>query len=167
MKDAIEMQLTGDMEGYLDRIGAAAGEATLRSGAYAGASLVRDEAERRAPRLTGNLARNLIVKRLEEKSNGNEVQTYKVTVRSGKAREDGAFYWRWVEDGHKFVGKNKRSGKGANWKAHRAMMEAEYGSSKVGARPFLRPAYIAMKGRIIPAMINRMREKFSEYMGTK
>lgn len=168
MRDAIEMTLTGDMDKFLDKIGAAAGEATLRAAGFAGAVLVRDEAQRLAPKLTGTLARNVIVKRMEEKSNGNEVQTYKVTVRTGKFEVDGdAFYWRWVENGHKFVGRNKKTGKGANWKAHRQLMEAEYGTSKKGARPFLRPAYSAMKGRILPVMVSRMREKFTEYMSTK
>lgn len=167
MRDAIEMTLTGDMEGFLDKISEAAGEKTLRATGFAGAFIIRNEAERLAPKDTGNLARNVIIKRLEEKSDSNKIQTFLVTVRSGKTRDDGAFYWRWVEDGHKFVGRNKKSGKGANWKRHRKLMEAEYGSSKKGARPFLRPAYTNMRTRILKVMAEKMAEKFAEYMGTK
>lgn len=122
-------------------------EPTLRAVGFAGADLLRDEAKRNAQShiQTGTLHRNIIVKRVEEESDGALRQVYIVTVRRGNYGGGDAYYARWVERGHKFVPKNTnvsaRTGRTIGWAAHRRAAELEYGSSRVPAYPYMRPAY--------------------------
>ena len=158
----IDTKLTGDMMQGLDKLAAAAGEATLRAAGFAGAKVFLDEAKIRVPVKSGTIKANLIIKRAEEKSNGADKQTYLVTVRSGTQGNDGdAYYWSWVENGHLIVGKKAKS---ATWKGHREAAKREFGDSKVGAKPFLRPAYTAMKDKAIIAMKTKMAEKIKTFL---
>lgn len=146
----------------LDKLIEAAGESTLRATGFAGAVVFRDEASRLVPVKEGIIKRNIIVKRAEEKSDSNVRQTYLVTVRTGKQGNEGdAYYWRWVEKGHKIV---PRKPKDVAWKVHRAAAELEYGNSKVPAHPFMRPAYDNMKEKALKAMRARMAGKIKEYL---
>lgn len=139
------------------------GEQLLRSAGYAGAAVFRDEAIQLVPVKKGIIKRNIIVKRAEERSDNAKIQTYYVTVRKGKMNVEGdAFYWRWVEYGHSYVKKKK---KGITWKAHRAAMALEYGSSSAPARPFMRPAYENKKAEAVEAMQKQMAKKFKELVG--
>ncbi len=143
----------------------ALGESTLRATGFAGAEVFRDEAKRNASShvKTGVLMNNIIVKRAEEASDTNKVQTYLVTVRSGKHGHAGdAYYWRWVENGHSFV---RRKKKGTSWKAHRAAALLEYGSSSVPAKPFMRPAYESKKQEAIDAMNKKLAERVAQHLG--
>lgn len=160
----IKTKLSDSFMADLDKLTEACGEATLRATGYAGAKVLMDEAVLRVPVKTGTIRANIIIKRREEKSKGDETQTYIVTVRSGKFGSDGdAFYWKWVENGHKFVG---RKAKNVSWKAHRAAAEKlEFGSSKMGAKPFLRPAFEAKKDQVIVVMRQKMAEKIKEFLG--
>lgn len=133
----------------------AVGESTLRQTGFAGAAIFREEAKRNAAShvKTGILYRNIIVKRLEEDSDTNSRQAYLVTVRAGKMNQEGdAFYWKWVERGHKFVPRNPKQGKGADWKAHRAAAALEYGTASVPAYPFMRPAFDSKQSEAIEKM---------------
>lgn len=140
-------------------------EAALRAATFAGAEVFRDEAKRNAQGhiQTGTLWRNIIVKRLEEESDGAKRQVYKVTVRSGPRSGDDAYYWRWVERGHKFVPRNPnvnpRTGKKFGWEAHRRAAELEYGTSRVPAYPFMRPAYESRKAAAVEAMTTKLAEQ--------
>lgn len=132
-----ETKLTGNLLSALEKLSAAAGESTLRSAGVAGAKVFQEEAKIRVPVSTGVIKNNIIIKRAEEKSNGAQKQTYLVTVRTGKKNAEGdAFYWRFVE----------------------------FGTSKVAAQPFMRPAFEAMKRRALEAMRQRMREKIAELL---
>lgn len=165
MADTVEAKLTGDLMEGLDKLLGPQGEQLLRAGGFAGAAVFRDEAIQLVPVRKGVIKRNIIVKRIEEKSDGAAVQTYHVTVRKGKFNVEGdAYYWRWVEYGHSFV---RRKKKGDTWKAHRAAMALEYGSSSAPAHPFMRPAYDRMKRSAITAMARRMGERFKELIGSK
>lgn len=160
----VDVKLTGDITAAFDKLSAALGEATLRATAFAGAKVILDEAKHNAaPSVkTGTILRNIIIKRAEEKSKGNELQTYLVTVRAGQRGEDGdAYYWRWVENGHKYV---KPKPKKVSWRAHRDLMDVEYGNSRVPAHPFLRPAYDSKKQEALEAMKKSMAEKFKTYL---
>lgn len=158
----VEAKFSSDMEAAFDRLTAAAGEATLRAAGFAGADLIRNQAVRNAPEITGVLKNNIIVKRAEEKSNGNQKQTYVVAIRKGKMNVEGdAFYGLWVEEGHKIVGKKA---KGTTWKAHRSAAAIEYGSSTVPAHPFMRPAWESLKGVVLEVMRKRMAEKIKEQL---
>ena len=112
---------TGNLESAFKKLSDAVGENALRAAGAAGAALIRDEAITRAPEDTGALRNNIIIKRLEEISKGNESQTYMVIPRSKPA-----FYWRFLE----------------------------FGTAKMGARPFMRPAFDARRGDAL----NKMRE---------
>lgn len=117
--------MSGDFDKALSKLGGAVNESVLRDVAYTGADIFRDEAQARAPVRKGVLKANVIVKHLEEDADGGKLQAYKVTVRSGKFNTEGdAFYWRWVE----------------------------FGTSKMAARPFMRPAYEAKVAEAVQKM---------------
>ena len=124
----------------------------LRVAVYSGAKVIRDEARLRAPKATmslgplqpppGTLKRSVIMKHIPELSNLTR-QTFFVTVRHGKKyRKQGkkgnlsqdAWYWRFVE----------------------------FGSSKMRARPFLRPALEAKRRAAVQAMKDRLSERVEQ-----
>ncbi len=121
----------------------------LRVSVYAGAKVVRDEARARAPKAAqslgpnqpppGTLKRSVIMKHIPELSSLTR-QTFFVTVRHGKKyRKQGkkgnlsqdAWYWRFVE----------------------------FGTRKMLARPFLRPALEAKRREAGQAMKDRLSER--------
>lgn len=121
----------------------------LRASVYAGAKVVRDEAKSRAPVAQqvrdprhpppGTLRRSIIMKHIRGLSNLTR-QTFFVTVRQGKKyRNQGkkknlsqdAFYWRFVE----------------------------FGTRKMAARPFLRPALEAKRYEAAEAIKTRLAER--------
>lgn len=144
------------------QIAEAVGESSLRAAGFAGAEVFRDEAKRNASahRKTGVLEKNIIVKRLEEESDGGKRQAYLVTVRTGKFGADGdAFYWRFVEQGHKFI----RRGKGKDDTLKKRRVEAlEFGTAMAPAYPFMRPAYESKKQEAADAMAAKLIEKLNE-----
>ena len=121
----------------------------LRVAVYAGAKVVRDDARARAPKAAqslgpnqpppGTLKRSVIMKHIPELSSLTR-QTFFVTVRHGKKyRKQGkkgnlsqdAWYWRFVE----------------------------FGTRKMRARPFLRPALEAKRREAGQAMKDRLSER--------
>lgn len=121
----------------------------LRASVYAGAKVVRDEAKSRAPVAQeiknprhpppGTLRRSVIMKHIRELS-GLTRQTFFITVRQGKKyRNQGkrrnlsqdAFYWRFVE----------------------------FGTRKMAARPFLRPALEAKRYEAADAIKSRLAKR--------
>lgn len=151
-------QLAEAIQRSTQQIRDAVDEPTLRRVGFAGADVFRDEAKRNAQAhiQTGTIYRNIIVKRLEEKSDGANKQTYVVTVRKGDYGGGDAFYWRFVEFGHKFVPRNTRvsarTGRRIGWAAHRRAAELEYGTASAPAYPFMRPAYESKKQQAADAM---------------
>jgi HK97 gp10 family phage protein len=106
------------------------GGGPLRLALLTAAKVMRDDAQARAPVDTGRLKRNIIVFRDRDPRSSGVTEQYGVTFRRGKkglrgrkryhttARgEKDAFYGRWVE----------------------------FGTSKMPAQPFLRPAFEAKK----------------------
>jgi len=170
-------QLQATVTDLVSRIGEAAGESTLRSTGFAGAEVFREEAKRNAAKnaKTFTIHRNIIVKRLEELSDAGQRQVYLVTVRKGNYGGSDAFYWRFVEDGHAKVRKNKtvskKTGKVVDWKRHRAneekywqkkAAEMEFGSARVPAKPFIRPAYESKKQEAADAMVSTLNEQLAK-----
>jgi HK97 gp10 family phage protein len=121
----------------------------LRVSVYAGAKVIRDEARIRAPKAIaslgpdqpppGTLKRSVIMKHIPELSSLTR-QTFFVTVRHGKKyRKQGkkgnlsqdAWYWRFVE----------------------------FGTRKMRARPFLRPALESKRRDAVQAMKDRLTER--------
>jgi HK97 gp10 family phage protein len=151
----IETKLSGDMLAGLERLAEAAGESTLRAAGFAGADLIRNEAKMRAPVKSGVLKASIIVKRAEEKSKGAERQTYLVLVRKGKKK-----YAKTRFNVRKDrVGKEYQTDGDAYYYKF-----IEFGTSKMAARPFMRPAFEAMKGQALDAMRDKMREKIAEHL---
>ena len=124
----------------------------LRASVYAGAKVVRDEAKFRAPKAakslgpnqppSGTLKRSVIMKQIRELS-GQDRQTFFVTVRHGKKyRKQGkkgnhsqdAWYWRFIE----------------------------FGTRKMAAHPFLRPALEAKRVEAAMAMKKRLQERIAK-----
>ena len=121
----------------------------LRVSVYAGAKVIRDEARLRAPKAAqslglgqpppGTLKRSVIMKQVPELSSQTR-QTFFVLVRHGKKyRKQGkkgnlsqdAWYWRFLE----------------------------FGTRKMRARPFLRPALEAKRREAVQAMKERLAER--------
>lgn len=153
------------------RLDEAVGESALRKAGFSGAEVLRDQAKQNSleHKKTGQLYGSIIAKRLEEDSDGARRQAYLVTVRNGRARGDGAFYWRFVEFGHKFVPRNKKvsakTGKKINWKAHRRAAELEYGTASAPAYPFMRPAFDSHGQKAVDVMTKTLAEQIKRNLG--
>lgn len=164
-------QLQEAMREMLSRVEESVGESALRTIGYAGAEIFRDQVKQNSlsNKKTGMLFDNIIVKRLEEDSDGGRRQAYMITVRNGTASSPGAFYWRFVEKGHKFVPKNKKvskkTGKTIGWKAHRQaaqrVADLEFGNKRTRAYPFMRPAYDSKKQEVIDVMTKTLAEQIA------
>ena len=150
--------LTGAVSATVDQVLSAVDESTLRKVGVAGAAVFRDEAKQNAlaHAQTQTIYRNIIIKRVEEESHDASRQVYIVTVRKGQFDGDDAYYWRWVEFGHKFV---PRKPKRRSWRAHRAAAALEYGTATVPAYPYMRPAYESHKGAAMDAMTRTLAEQ--------
>ncbi len=146
----------------VDQVLASVDQPALRAVGFAGAEIFRDEAKRNAQShaKTWTIWRNIIVKRLDEESDRSR-QVYLVTVRKGSFGGSDAFYWRFVEYGHKFVPKNtkvsKRTGRKIGWAAHRRAAALEYGTASAPAYPFMRPAYDSQKAFAVDAMTKQLK----------
>lgn len=97
----------------------------LRRALSSGAAVIRNEARRLAPRDTGEMVRDILIKRAKQ-ARGSGTIEYQVFVRTGKksrlagkkrnvARD--SFYWRFQE----------------------------FGTAKMAAHPFMRPAFDTKK----------------------
>jgi HK97 gp10 family phage protein len=163
MADLLNVKLSGDAFEGLARLTEALGENALRATGYAGAKVFQEEAIANTAKFkepTGVIRDNIIVKRIEEESDGAKKQTYRVVVRKGKMNVKGdAYYAGWVESGHKIV---RRKPKNKAWKAHREAEAVEFGSSTVPAKPFMRPAYTNKVKVALDAMRAKLAEKLKE-----
>lgn len=118
------------------------GRNVLRAAVNAGATAVRREVQTRAPVDTGRLRRSIYQRQVREQSNLQR-QVFHVGVRSGVRRnEDGskdrsrdAWYWRFIE----------------------------FGTVKLPARPFLRPAFESRQTEAIEAMRRRLKERIERF----
>lgn len=134
----------------------------LRRSVYAGARLVRDKVKATAPVETGTIKRAVVHKFARELSKDG-AQTYVVTLTRGKkyqrvgkkGRNQDAYYWPWVEYGHRIVAR-----KGKDGGTLRARRRAATGS--VPPHPFFEPAYHANRGEAERAIARRMEELIDE-----
>lgn len=162
-----ESDLAAVIERTAEQVIDSVGESTLRTVGFAGAEVFRDQVKQNAlaNKETGMLFDNVIIKRLEEEADGGRRQAYIVIVRSGTSSSPGAYYWRWVEFGHKFVPKNTRvspkTGRTIGWAAHRRAAELEYGTSTVPAYPFMRPAYESKKHEAVDVMTKTLADQLA------
>jgi HK97 gp10 family phage protein len=160
-------QLQEALKEMVSRVEESVSESALRTIGFAGAEVFHARAKQNslAHKKTGVLFNSIIVKRIVEDSDGGKRQVYLVTVRSGRYGGDDAYYWRFVEDGHKFVPRNKKvskkTGRTIGWKAHRKAAELEYGTASAPAYPFMRPAYESKKGEAIDVMTRTLTEQIA------
>jgi len=96
----------------------------------AGARIIRNAAKQRAAKRSGVLARNIVVRKEKKKFKRGRDSVYRVGVLHGKgARGGDPYYFRFVE----------------------------FGTSKMPARPFLRPALHSNGDAAIGAMAAKLR----------
>lgn len=159
----VDAKLVFDFDSALDKLTAAVGENTLRAAGFAGAAVFRDEVIRAAPKDTGFLSQQVGVIRATEKSDGAVVQTYLVKVRGGQIK-------------YANTRRNRRAGRitqaGESLKTYEQTDAFywrffEYGSSKMAARPFIRPSYESKKGEALQAMKTKLAEKINEALSAK
>lgn len=114
----------------------------LRQAVGAAAQVVRDDARTRVPVDTGLLRRSVIMKWIREKST-NSRQTFYVLWRRGKRFQ---------------AVKRKRKGKAivVNEDAFYGLF-VEFGTARMPARPFLRPAFEMRKRDAVAALKERLR----------
>ena len=128
----------------------------LRQSVAKGAAVIRDEAKTRAPvssgaprpgePLPGTLRRAIVIKH-DVKRSSLVSQTYVVAVRHGKRyrnrgkkgnRSQDAYYWRWVE----------------------------FGTVKMSARPFMRPAFETKKEAAVQEIARVLAERLMQESAT-
>jgi len=124
----------------------------LRAAVYAGAKVIRTEARQRAPVAespvrpgqpkAGTLRRAIIMKHLREQS-GQHRQTFAITVRRGRK--------------YRNQGKKKNSSQDA-WYWH----FIEFGTVKMAARPFLRPALESKRVQAVTAIKDKLAERIRQ-----
>ena len=160
-------ELMAAVQQTVDQVAGSIDESGLRAIGFSGAEPFREEAKRnaRARAKTFTIHNNIIIKRLDEESDGARRQVYLVTVRAGTYGGSDAFYWRFVERGHKFVPRNKKvskkTGKTTGWKAHRLAAELEYGTASAPAYPFMRPAYESKKQESVDVMTRTLADQLA------
>ena len=107
------------------------GRNVLRRAVSSAAAVIRDEARQRAPVLTGEMKRDIQIKR--ERVRTDVIALYSVFVRAGKKSrlagkgrnvDKDSYYWRFVE----------------------------FGTSKMAAHPFMRPAFETKKMAAVEAI---------------
>jgi HK97 gp10 family phage protein len=150
---SISVKFSSDVEGALSRLGEAMGERALRAAAFEGSDIIRDEVVQRAPVLTGLLKSDVLVKRLEEKSDGNQRQTYLITVRTGSKK---------YTNNRRNRQKN-RAGKSFQVTAAFYWRFIEFGTSKMAAKPFMRPAFDSTKQAARQAIRDKLADKLREF----
>lgn len=142
----------------LAKMSEAGSESTLRQAAVAGARVIHAEVQMRAPLGSvthtrsgkvyppGTLRKSIALYHDDDKSSvAKALQVYGVTV----GRD--AFYGLMVEDGHDFSGFVAKHAK-----------QTEFGTSRVAAHPFFRPAVDAKSREAIDAMTAVMQKKLDE-----
>lgn len=136
-----------ELNDALKKLPEAVAKNVLRGATNAGASVIRAEAKQRAPVYTGSLIardhpppgtlKKSIIQRQARQLSSLVKQVFHVGVRSGRGVKDkagrslDAYYWRFVE----------------------------FGTSKMAARPFLRPAFEAKKMAAVEAIRKYLAER--------
>jgi HK97 gp10 family phage protein len=150
----VEMKLQGfkELAAAMRELPDRVAKNALRSAVNAGATVIKKEAIRMAPEDTGALKANLYQKQIREQSSIYK-QVYYVGVRRGVAK-------------YANTAKNRRSGKAGQaykndgttfyWKF------LEFGTSKMAAKPFLRPAFEMQKESAVKAIGEKLDERIQK-----
>lgn len=137
------MQLVGfkELADKLKRLPQKVARNGLRAAVSAGAAVIRNEARDMAPVDTGEMKKDIQIKRERDDRNAQGlVASYSVFVRSGKKSriagrsrdiDKDSFYWKFLE----------------------------FGTSKMAAQPFMRPAFEAKKEAAVEAIGKKLDER--------
>lgn len=143
---SVQIRVRG-LEQALQRLDAATSESALRSAAFAGAAVFKEEVIARAPVGTGLLKSQIITAHAKDKSSGAQSQTYVVRVRGGKYANTRANRRKGR------VGQESGTGDAYYWRF------LEYGTAKAAARPFIRPSWEARRAHALAVMRARLWER--------
>jgi HK97 gp10 family phage protein len=137
------VQVTGmaELERKIVAMGQKVGLKAIRSALVAGAQIVKKDSMARVPVLTGRLKRSLYIKRMSKPNPFKENVIF--GARHGKKMQKrglDAFYWGFIEFGHK-----DRAGK------------------NVPAKSFIRPAFESSKQRALDRIKVVLQNKISQY----
>ena len=138
MAATVKLEGFRELEKQLDNLSKAAGKAALRKSLYRAAQPLADLAQSKAPRLTGALQGSIIV---GAKLNGRQKKLHRRMFRDERSSVE------------LFVGPSYLLGDGGR---HGHLVE--FGTRKMSAQPFMRPAWDQDK----TAMLDRLRENLWE-----
>lgn len=135
MADLMKIQGFKELAAAMRQLPERVAKNALRAAVNAGASEIRKEARARVPVDSGLTKKSIHQRQIREKSSASRQVVY-VGVRSGGRNKDGTkraapWYWRFVE----------------------------YGTSKMAARPFMRPAFEAKKLAAVKAIGVKLNER--------
>jgi HK97 gp10 family phage protein len=139
MADSVTMEISGlkELADKMRAMGPDIARNALRAGVGEAARALRDEAKQTNPDDTGRTDRALYAKLIKEQSSDHQA-TYYVGARSGKRerkRDRDAWYWRFVE----------------------------FGTVKMPARPFLRPAFEKLKMQAVDLIAARIAARIKRF----
>lgn len=143
MADGMKVQIDGlkELEQKLLQMSPKLAKNGLRAAVAAGSRVIANEAKKNVPVDTGVLRRAIFMKQIREES-GNSKQTFYVGVRKGKGER-----------------KKNRDG----WYFHMV----EFGTKKMAARPFLRPAFESRRVEAAEVIKRRLAERIAKIAGEK
>jgi HK97 gp10 family phage protein len=122
----------------------------IRGALFAATREMRDEAERLAPEDTGNLRRNIIIYRDRNPGGIGAAEHYVVTIRVGRRS-------RRVKRAYRLGKINSRLRALTGTDAWYGVFK-EFGTAKMPAEPFLRPAFEARKMSSVSTFVRELRK---------
>lgn len=138
MVDVLKVEVQGlkELEQKLLQMAPKLARNGLRASVAAGARVVVAEARKNVPVDTGTLRRAIYQKQIREQSSMTQ-QTFFVGVRAGKREQ------KKNRDGYYFP-------------------FIEFGTTKMAARPFMRPAFESTKGQALEAMKEKLAQRVEQ-----
>ena len=176
MTDPIHVSGLDELSAKLKALPPRIAKNALRRSVSAGARVIRIEARNRAPisasprrRGSGMISKPGTLKRaamsfsIREKSNQVQ-QTFGVAFKSGKkeqAKGRDAFYWKWVEAGHRIIPRRSKTGSNSGGIAAR---RKQHRGGFVQGRRFLRDAFNATAQRAIEAIKSKLSDDLAKLL---
>jgi len=108
MPDVMSIKIEGlqELEKKMIALGPKIGRKALKGALVAGAVVIREEAKRLAPALTGRLRKAMYVKKMSKPNPYKENVIFGVRHGRKMSKKDlDAYYWSWLEFGTKFIKK--------------------------------------------------------------
>ncbi|MFA5715679.1 MAG: HK97-gp10 family putative phage morphogenesis protein [Candidatus Paceibacterota bacterium] len=108
MADMVSIKIEGlqELEKKMIALGPKIGRKALKGALVAGAVVIREEAKRLAPALTGRLRKAMYVKKMSKPNPYKENVIFGVRHGRKMSKKDlDAYYWSWLEFGTKFIKK--------------------------------------------------------------